>query len=179
MAYRDEIDDAFDAVVFLEERCYENGYKQGYQDGKLKGLQEGRQLGLMKGCEVGGEVGFYLGFVSMWLEMLRKVLMQNKETLKKNILALPINDVTNEELFVNLENIRAKFRQELAQSTVVVVWLDSPSENKTSLISRKAWINRTASWNSSPCKFPGLIYKKEREQPHFSRCKSRSENFIL
>ncbi|XP_020601951.1 uncharacterized protein LOC110065550 [Orbicella faveolata] len=70
MAYRDEIDDAFDAAVFLEERCYESGYKEGYKDGKLKGLQEGRHLGLMKGCEVGGEVGFYLGFVSMWHEIL-------------------------------------------------------------------------------------------------------------
>lgn len=35
------------------------------------------------------------------------------ETLKKKILALPINDVMNEELFVNLENIRAKFKQVL------------------------------------------------------------------
>lgn len=35
------------------------------------------------------------------------------ETLKKIILALPINDVMNEELFVNLENIRAKFKQVL------------------------------------------------------------------
>lgn len=33
------------------------------------------------------------------------------EAMKKKILALPINDVTNEELFVNLENIRAKFKQ--------------------------------------------------------------------
>ena len=81
MAYRDEIDDAFDAVVFLEERyfftftmpfnrnrdekyllcfrCFESGYEEGYKDGKLKGLQEGRELGLIKGCEVGSEVSYY------------------------------------------------------------------------------------------------------------------------
>ena len=35
------------------------------------------------------------------------------ETLKKKILALPINDVMNEDLFVNLEDIRAKFKQVL------------------------------------------------------------------
>ena len=35
------------------------------------------------------------------------------ETLKKTILAFPINDVMNEELFVNLEHIRAKFKQVL------------------------------------------------------------------
>ena len=33
------------------------------------------------------------------------------ETLKKMILALSVNDPTNEELFANLEKIRAKFRQ--------------------------------------------------------------------
>ncbi|KAL9984753.1 hypothetical protein ACROYT_G007086 [Oculina patagonica] len=117
MAFRDEIDDAFDAVVFLEERCFEGGYKEGYQDGKLKGLQEGRHLGLIKGCEVGGEVGFYLGFVSMWLEILQESpdakqrCVKLLETMKRKILAIPVNDVTNEELFVNLENIRAKFKQ--------------------------------------------------------------------
>lgn len=98
-------------------RCYESGFKGGYQDGKLKGLQEGCQLGLMKGCEVGGEVGFYLGFVSTWHEILlespdaKQRCTKLLETLKKKILALPINDVMNEELFANLEDIRAKFKQ--------------------------------------------------------------------
>ena len=38
------------------------------------------------------------------------------ETLKKKILAVSINDVMNEELFVNLEDIRAKFKQVLRYS---------------------------------------------------------------
>ena len=33
------------------------------------------------------------------------------ETLKEMISSLPINDVTSEELFVNLEKIRAKYKQ--------------------------------------------------------------------
>ena len=33
------------------------------------------------------------------------------ETLKEMILALPLNDPTNEELFANLEKVRAKFKQ--------------------------------------------------------------------
>ncbi|XP_027045680.1 protein LTO1 homolog [Pocillopora damicornis] len=117
MAYRDEIDDGFDAVVFLEERCYEEGHKRGYQDGLLKGMEEGRELGMVKGSEVGGEVGFYLGFVSLWLEILNETPDPKQrhikllETLREMISSLPINDVTSEELFVNLEKIRAKYKQ--------------------------------------------------------------------
>ena len=33
------------------------------------------------------------------------------ETLREMISSLPINDVTSEELFVNLEKIRAKYKQ--------------------------------------------------------------------
>ena len=33
------------------------------------------------------------------------------ETLKKMILALPLNDPTKEELFANLEKVQAKFKQ--------------------------------------------------------------------
>ncbi|CAH3019501.1 unnamed protein product [Porites evermanni] len=117
MAYRDEIDDAFDAAVFLEERFYEKGYQEGFHDGKIKGLQDGRQLGLLKGCEIGGEVGFYLGFVSLWLEIqlespdAKPRCVKLLETVKDMLLSFPINDPTNEEMFAKLEKIRAKFRQ--------------------------------------------------------------------
>lgn len=46
------------------------------------------------------------------------------ETLKKIILALPINDVMNEELFVNLENIRAKFKQVFAAVLLIISVFD-------------------------------------------------------
>lgn len=117
MASKDDIDDAFDSVVFLEERYYDKGFKEGYDDGKDKGLHDGRHLGLTKGCEVGGEVGFYLGFVSMWLETLQEGpnvktrCIKLLETLKMMILELPVNDPTNQELFAGLEKVRAKFRQ--------------------------------------------------------------------
>ena len=39
------------------------------------------------------------------------------ETTKKKILALRMNDVTNEELFINLQNIRAKFKQVMFEAT--------------------------------------------------------------
>lgn len=63
------------------------------------------------------QVGFYLGFVSLWLEILREIpdakqrCIKLLETLKRMISSLPINDATNEELFVNLEKIRAKYKQ--------------------------------------------------------------------
>jgi len=53
----------------------------------------------------------------MWLEILlesptaKARCVELLETLKKMIVALPVNDPTNEELFDNLEKIRAKFRQ--------------------------------------------------------------------
>lgn len=97
-------------------RFFDKGFREGYEKGKMQGLLEGYHLGLSKGRDIGIEVGFYLGFVSVWYETLltspnaKARCVKSLETLKAMILALPLNEPMNEELFANLEKVRAKFK---------------------------------------------------------------------
>lgn len=103
-------------LTIFSSRFHEKGFKEGYETGKTQGLSEGRLLGVSKGCDIGREVGSYLGFVSIWYEILKENpnakarCVKALRSLKEMILALPLNEPSNEELFANIEKVRAKFK---------------------------------------------------------------------
>ncbi|XP_031552712.1 protein LTO1 homolog [Actinia tenebrosa] len=112
-----DAEDPFESLLFLEENCHKDGYNEGWIVGQGKGLSVGRGLGIDKGKEIGSEIGYYSGFVSTWLLLIDKsdkkgarvnTQLQNLNSL---IDQLSITDPTDENLFANIEKVRAKFKK--------------------------------------------------------------------
>ncbi|XP_078000430.1 protein LTO1 homolog [Glandiceps talaboti] len=133
----DDLDLAFDKIVYAEERYQEAGFNEGYSDGKLKGLQEGQKLGKQKAQEIASEIGFYQGFITTW----RMILQRDESTSNSRKLKVlesvhtlleqfPLNDVHCKNFFEDLNKIRAKFKQVCSLLNVTLKFEGEPRKDK-------------------------------------------------
>ncbi len=110
-------DDLFDSLLHLEEHFVQQGIESGRQHAEQAAYRSGFELGQKKGSEIGEELGYYFGCVTLWLELANKHpdLFAGKRVLPtlmklQQLICTFSSDPTKEELFDDLENIRAKFK---------------------------------------------------------------------
>jgi hypothetical protein len=70
--------DAFDEILGLEERFYNDGYRQGMTDGAKAGRIEGRTFGLEKGFEKYVESGKLYGKSLIWANRIPQLQGKSK-----------------------------------------------------------------------------------------------------
>jgi len=70
--------DAFDEILGLEERFYNDGYRQGMTDGVKAGRIEGRTFGLEKGFEKYVESGKLHGKSLIWANRIPQLQQKSK-----------------------------------------------------------------------------------------------------
>lgn len=126
------IDEAWDDIVFQEDRCaartprgraltrilrrlLDAGWEEGLNAGERAGSLEGRAMGVANGHRIGMEVGFYLGIVDACRRALnvsdtrRERVMRAVDSLEAASLAVPAH-AGDEELQEALERVRGRYR---------------------------------------------------------------------
>jgi len=110
--------DIFDDVVLIEQKLHSDGYNEGYFNGQLVGELEGFSIGIERGKSFGQEIGFYEGFASTLSllfenepksKKLLKVLSQMNASIES--ICCRCIDPQDQDLFDDLEKVRAKFKQ--------------------------------------------------------------------
>lgn len=111
-----DINDAFDEIVFSEQRLSTEAFEEGYKKGTADGLKEGFHLGYHRGAELGLEVGFYRGVLSAISDDLQSSTLPPRiaTVAQKLLLALdsiPDENKTDCDILQVVENARACFKQ--------------------------------------------------------------------
>lgn len=87
----EDIQDAFDSLLLIEDKFVKVGYQEGFEQGEIEGYQEGFHLGQLKGKEIGSEISFYRGFAKGFIAQLSDTEtfmreLNNQVELNKNLI---------------------------------------------------------------------------------------------
>jgi len=121
MEESNDLNDAFDSIVMVEDRFRLHGFNDGFREGHEAGKDEGFQLGSEQGAKIGMEIGFYSGFVSTWMKLLSEESIRNQLHLSdKAVLSVEKFSKLLDSFSVDhhktldaqdMNNLRAKFKQ--------------------------------------------------------------------
>ena len=106
----DDINDAFEKILFCEEIAEEVGYTEGYAAGKNK-IINGYHLGYHRASLLAARLGYYYGIVEYCLNkklFSDKVILQAKK-LHSDLVNFPRNNDLNIDILKTVDDIKFKY----------------------------------------------------------------------
>nr|CAI5850417.1 unnamed protein product [Callosobruchus analis] len=116
-----DINDAFDEILFAEEKAINDAYGTGFKEGATQGNIEGYHLGYHRGAELGAELGFYIGVVECCLESCHNhftvshKIQEELEYLKELLGCFPRENDETVDILSLAEEIRTKYKKVCAR----------------------------------------------------------------
>nr|CAH7713734.1 unnamed protein product [Callosobruchus chinensis] len=116
-----DINDAFEEILFAEEKAIKDAYETGFKEGATQGNTEGYHLGYHRGAELGAELGFYEGVVESCLESCDNSIagsdriQEELKCLKELLSSFPRENDETVDILTLAEEIRTKYKKVCAR----------------------------------------------------------------
>lgn len=116
-----DLDAAFDSIVFAETIFQAKGFKQGSLVASNRDRSEGFSLGVKKAFEIGSEIGFFESFANVWIKLVEADSDKKNEKVRKELkklkdLAEKVSDQNSKDeesesdVWSDLNLMRSKYR---------------------------------------------------------------------